>query len=197
MSTPAANPAMMKAMSHPLRWRIIAVVNGLGHARATDISTELGEPVNSISFHLRTLADVGILVEAPELARDARERVWKLGRPDINADLGLLKDDAAYRTATAASLGLIHSEVQQAIIEAMADGSETLAHSEATSLQLTRHQARALAARLHGIVQEFEEDPEAASAGVDTQEDPSERSAAIYTGLVALAPLRRRPDAHQ
>lgn len=51
--------------------------------------------------------------------------------------------------------------------------------------------------RLHGIVQEFEEDPEAASAGVDTQEDPSERSAAIYTGLVALAPLRRRPDAHQ
>lgn len=131
-----------------------------------------------------------------ELARDARERVWKLGRPDINADLGLLKDDAAYRTATAASLGLIHSEVQQAIIEAMADGSETLAHSEATSLQLTRHQARALAARLHGIVQEFEEDPEAASAGVETQEDPSERSAAIYTGLVALAPLCRRPDAH-
>ena len=116
---------------------------------------------------------------------------------EINADLGLLKDDAAYRTATAASLGLIHSEVQQAIIEAMADGSETLAHSEATSLQLTRHQARALAARLHGIVQEFEEDPEAASAGVETQEDPSERSAAIYTGLVALAPLRRRPDAHQ
>ena len=40
MSTPAANPAMMKAMSHPLRWRIIAVVNGLGHARATDIASE-------------------------------------------------------------------------------------------------------------------------------------------------------------
>lgn len=192
MSTPPASPAMMKAMSHPLRWRILAVVNGLGHARATDIAVELGVPVNSISFHLRTLAEVGILVEAPEFARDGRERVWKLGPPNINADLELLKDDVAYRTATAASFGLIHTEVQQAILAAMNDGSGTLAHSEATSLQLTRHQARALAVRLHRTLEEFEDDPVAASQNVDTEEDPEDEATAIYTGLVALAPLRKQ-----
>ena len=98
---------MMKAMSHPIRWRIIAVINGMGHARVTDIADELGERANSISFHVRTLADAGVLVEAPELARDGRERVWKMAQESLSADLDLLRDDAAYRTATAASIGLI------------------------------------------------------------------------------------------
>ena len=115
-----------------------------------NIAAELGEPVNSISFHVRSLANVGILVEVPELAKDARERVWLLGPPTINADLDLLKDDAAYRTSASASIGLIYSEVERAITAAMAAGPETLAHSEATSLRLTRHQARALALVLGG-----------------------------------------------
>lgn len=183
---------MMKAMSHPLRGRILAIVNGLGHARSTDIAAELGEPVNSISFHVRSLANVGILVEVPELAKDARERVWKLGPPTINADLDLLKDDAAYRTSASASIGLIYSEVERAITAAMAAGPETLAHSEATSLRLTRHQARALALRVHAVIEEFDDDPAAAAAGTQTEEDPDDTATAIYTGLFGIAPVGRK-----
>ena len=45
--------------------------------RAADIARELGIPANQASFHLRQLAKYGLAVEAPELARDGRDRVWK------------------------------------------------------------------------------------------------------------------------
>ena len=131
--------------------------------------------MNSISFHVRSLANVGILVEVPELAKDARERVWKLGPPTINADLDLLKDDAAYRTSASASIGLIYSEVERAITAAMAAGPETLAHSEATSLRLTRHQARALALRVHAVIEEFDDDPAAAAGRPARGTEPAAR----------------------
>lgn len=81
--------AMLKAMSHPLRRRMIKVLSALEFARAADIAEALDTPANSVSFHLRVLADAGMIVEAPEHARDRRDRVWtavkgalNLGSPD-------------------------------------------------------------------------------------------------------------------
>lgn len=68
---------MLKAMSHPLRRRIVAVLGAQDYARATDLARQLGVPANTLSFHLRVLADAGLVVEAPEHARDRRDRVWK------------------------------------------------------------------------------------------------------------------------
>lgn len=48
-----ATTAMLKAMTHPLRRRILAVFPRLEYVRAADLATELGEPANKISFHLR------------------------------------------------------------------------------------------------------------------------------------------------
>jgi hypothetical protein len=39
-------------------------------------------PANQASFHLRQLAKYGIIEEAPEEARDKRDRVWKLASDD-------------------------------------------------------------------------------------------------------------------
>lgn len=47
------------------------------HGRAADLAAALGQPANAISFHLRTLAKAGLIVEAPEHARDRRDRVWR------------------------------------------------------------------------------------------------------------------------
>ncbi|MFB7249330.1 winged helix-turn-helix domain-containing protein [Microbacterium sp. NPDC056234] len=72
-----ATTAMLKAYAHPLRRRIARAVAGRGHARAADLAADLGVPANSISFHLRVLAAAGLVEEAPEHARDKRDRVWK------------------------------------------------------------------------------------------------------------------------
>ncbi len=68
--------AMLKAYAHPLRRRIIRLFSRHDHLRAADIAAELDVPANSVSFHLRALADAGLISEAPEHARDRRDRVW-------------------------------------------------------------------------------------------------------------------------
>ena len=72
-----ATTAMLKAYAHPLRRRIAKELIIRGHARAADVAEALGTPANSVSFHLRVLADAGLIEEAPEHARDRRDRVWQ------------------------------------------------------------------------------------------------------------------------
>ncbi|MGA8045993.1 MAG: helix-turn-helix domain-containing protein [Dermatophilaceae bacterium] len=67
---------MLKAMSHPLRRRILELMHEDVPRRAADLAELLDEPANSVSFHLRQLARSGLIVEAPEHARDRRDRVW-------------------------------------------------------------------------------------------------------------------------
>jgi DNA-binding transcriptional ArsR family regulator len=70
-------PETLRAMAHPLRQRILIELNVREHARAADLARTLDVPANSISFHLRVLARHHFIEEAPELARDKRDRVWK------------------------------------------------------------------------------------------------------------------------
>lgn len=67
---------MLKAMTHPLRRRIVSLMRHDQPMRAVDLARQLDVPANSVSFHLRTLAEAGMIVEAPEHARDRRDRVW-------------------------------------------------------------------------------------------------------------------------
>lgn len=67
---------MLKAMAHPLRRRIMQLMRHDRPMRAADLARQLDVPANSVSFHLRTLAEAGMIVEAPEHARDRRDRVW-------------------------------------------------------------------------------------------------------------------------
>ena len=68
--------AMLKAYSHPLRRQILRLISRREFLRAADIATELDVPANSASFHLRALAEAGLIEEAPDKARDRRDRVW-------------------------------------------------------------------------------------------------------------------------
>lgn len=84
-----SDAAALRAIAHPLRQRILLELKVLGHARAADLARQIGRPANAISFHLRVLARAGIIVEAPELARDKRDRVWRVvaGEFEVDPDL--------------------------------------------------------------------------------------------------------------
>lgn len=73
----------LRAMAHPLRMRIIERVGRRGTARAADLAADLDIAANSVSYHLRTLARGGVIIEAPESARDKRDRVWKLAQANF------------------------------------------------------------------------------------------------------------------
>lgn len=69
---------MLKSMANPLRRRIFATLAAMDAARAVDLAERLEVPANSLSFHLRVLAKAGVIEEAPELAKDRRDRVWRI-----------------------------------------------------------------------------------------------------------------------
>jgi DNA-binding transcriptional ArsR family regulator len=72
------DPRVLRAIAHPVRNRILGEMSARGHLRAADVAEELGIPANQASFHLRQLAKYGLVEEAPEQARDGRDRVWRL-----------------------------------------------------------------------------------------------------------------------
>ena len=74
-----------------------------GPANASMLAERLDEPVALVSYHLHQLGRFGYAEEAPELARDSRERWWRpvvVGVSWSNADF--LDDPGARATAAAA-----------------------------------------------------------------------------------------------
>jgi DNA-binding transcriptional ArsR family regulator len=63
------DPRLVKALSHPLRFRILERLNA-GEASPVNIARELGEPVGRVSHHVRALAQVGAI----ELVRTVPRR---------------------------------------------------------------------------------------------------------------------------
>jgi DNA-binding transcriptional ArsR family regulator len=70
-------PAQMRALAHPLRLRLLGLLRADGAATATALGDRLGVSPALASYHLRQLADHGFIEEAPDLARDGKERWWR------------------------------------------------------------------------------------------------------------------------
>jgi DNA-binding transcriptional ArsR family regulator len=64
-----SDTAMIKAISHPLRVKIIELLDD-GDASPNELATQLGEGVTNIAYHVRTLSDLGII----KLVRTAPRR---------------------------------------------------------------------------------------------------------------------------
>ena len=58
--------------------RLLGELSRRGTARVVDLASGLGEPANSVSFHLRQLARYGLIEENPERTGNGRERWWRM-----------------------------------------------------------------------------------------------------------------------
>ena len=74
------DPKALRALAHPLRWKLIDVLGSENGATATRCAESLGESVASCSYHLGMLAKYGYIEEVPD--RPGREKPWRLTRPD-------------------------------------------------------------------------------------------------------------------
>jgi len=75
-----ATPAQMRAMVHPLRMRIIDALRNDGPSTASRLAAQLGESSGATSYHLRVLADAGVIEEDPGRG-NGRERWWRRVQP--------------------------------------------------------------------------------------------------------------------
>lgn len=143
--TPVTDARALRAMAHPLRAELYYALVALGSARAADLAKELGVPANRVSFHLRNMAKYGFIEEAPELARDRRDRVW---RPA--SEYGL--DPAPDLTGTDAAREGARRHHHQ-LIDAFFTGHREGAYiSRDIPVRLSRAEARQLADELTELV---------------------------------------------
>ncbi len=68
---------VLAAMSHPLRRRLLDLLHLDGPATASMLAAKTGQAVGNISHHIKVLAAAKLVEQAPELARDQRERWWR------------------------------------------------------------------------------------------------------------------------
>ncbi|WP_344937626.1 ArsR/SmtB family transcription factor, partial [Sphaerisporangium flaviroseum] len=69
---------VLAALAHPLRRRLMDVLKVYGPSTASMLADRTGQAVANVSHHLRVLGASELIEEAPELARDRRERWWRL-----------------------------------------------------------------------------------------------------------------------
>jgi DNA-binding transcriptional ArsR family regulator len=93
-----ADSQVLAAMAHPLRRRLMDVLKVHGPATASLLAGRTDQAVANVSHHVRVLQSSGLIEEVPELARDKRERWWRL----VSASLRWSSEDFAQDPASAA-----------------------------------------------------------------------------------------------
>lgn len=69
-------PALLKALAHPLRQRILFALRVVGPSTATRLAEQMGESSGLTSYHLRALASAGLVEEVPDRG-NGRDRWWR------------------------------------------------------------------------------------------------------------------------
>lgn len=67
---------MLRALGHPLRMRMLELLQADGPATATGLGKRVGESSGTTSWHLRLLAEAGLVEEDTERG-NKRERWWR------------------------------------------------------------------------------------------------------------------------
>lgn len=155
------DPATLKAMAHPLRMRLYELLVIQGPANVSVLAEHVDEPPALVSYHLHQLGRYGYAEQAPELARDNRERWWR-GVPGgvswSNADF--LDDPGARASASAAwrvNLGrrLERIEGFHHAIDAWGKDWADAAISSDTPLRLTPDELRELGTEIQTLLQRW------------------------------------------
>ena len=184
-----ADPAVMRAVAHPLRLAILTEMWDADRPlRATDLAEILGEPANSVSYHIRRLRDAGYVLDAegPEGAT-ARDHWYVSPQRGITGD-----DDATdadgLREAFGAVLRTRYSQVAEHVIDAQAAQEKPLVHVD-DMIWLPQDLARAYVRRLADLADEMRR----AAAAARTSAEPG-TPFTRYTVTVDLVPQVRRGE---
>ncbi|MFD5082482.1 ArsR/SmtB family transcription factor [Kitasatospora sp. NPDC058406] len=157
---------VLAALTHPVRRRLLDVLAVDGPATVGLLAERTGQAVGNVSHHLKVLAGADLVEEAPELARDRRERWWRptSGTPRWSrADFESDPVDAAVADAA----GSLQLERQAALVrgwlaarsEYPPEWREGCAVGTDAWLRLTPEEARELAADLVAVLEKWASRP--------------------------------------
>lgn len=162
----ALTAPLLRALAHPMRTQIMAALQRFGPSTATGLAERLGVNTGATSYHLRQLAEAGLVMEDTERG-NARDRWWKAAfRGTRIDDIDLVRSEPDLTTT------FMHNIAREntANLVRFIDELPTLPASwqEASTmdnytLHLSARQLRELLERLEAVIDEYRTD-EAASA---------------------------------
>jgi predicted ArsR family transcriptional regulator len=82
---------LVRALAHPMRNRMLGLLRIYGPQTATTLAGRLGVNTGATSYHLRQLADAGLVVE-DDSRGNARDRWWKSAHQGTEFDAAELLD---------------------------------------------------------------------------------------------------------
>ncbi len=191
---------MLKAMANPLRRQIFDALGAMRTGRAADIGELLGIAPNKVSFHLRELAKAELIEEAPELARDKRDRVWKPSASGFTTGDPTERTGDESPTTINAYLGQVVHEQQLRLSAMLAhaqywyakgEDPKNLASLSTSNLLLTDDEHEELLRRLADVIPAFREDQK--NGKIKSSQQASERKLWHYAGMLSLEELLTLP----
>lgn len=106
-----SDPAVLRALAHPLRVEILAVLDELQEATATEIAERVGESPSNCSFHLRQLAKAGYIVRGEQRGT---AKPWKPAHRGRNLSPNE-HDPASVRTSAAVGALYVQHEANRVV----------------------------------------------------------------------------------
>lgn len=166
----------LRALAHPLRLALLQYLMAVGPRTASACAAEVGSSASNISWHLRHLAQYG-LVEPVE-ATDQRERPWRAAQ--VGLDFGEMSADPATMAEQDALIAAGLAEEDQLTRRFLARRDtldpEWLAAARLDNyvLRATPQEARELAGKIDDLLRPYL---------ATVREDPPEEAALTYTGV--------------
>ncbi|MFC9279950.1 ArsR/SmtB family transcription factor [Streptomyces collinus] len=164
----------LKALAHPLRMKLYRLLFAAEAATASHLAEQVDEAVSLVSYHLRKLAEHGLVEEAEPRSADARERWWQPATQGVSIrdrDFRDAPEKAAAHVAASRLFQEQRSEMYRTYLDQRAawgrEWNEASSDSESL-LRLTPAELAEMKRELLDVVKRYDElarDREAAGDG--------------------------------
>ncbi|MGW3001648.1 ArsR/SmtB family transcription factor [Streptomyces sp. NPDC001155] len=165
----------LKALAHPLRAQLYRALTIARTATASQLAEQVDEAVSLVSYHLRKLAEHGLIEEVEPQSGDGRERWWQPASDGVSIrdeDFRDAPEKAAAHTAASRLFFEQRADLYRRFLDERAHWGpqwNDVAESSEAVLRLTAGELAELTQELLALVRRFDERGRAAETAGDTE----------------------------
>ncbi|MFJ9816277.1 helix-turn-helix domain-containing protein [Streptomyces sp. NPDC101151] len=174
-SRPITDVGTLKALAHPLRMKLYRALCVADKATASHLADQVDEAVSLVSYHLRKLAEQGLIEEAEPQSADGRERWWQPSSEGVSIRDKDFRDAPEKAAAHLAATRLFHeqrADLYRRYLDERATWSaewNAAAPDSESLMRLTAAELTELQEELIALVRKYDEKGRSAAAAGDTE----------------------------
>ncbi len=153
-------PQQLRALTHPVRLRMLGILRTEGSTTATALAQRLGLNTGATSYHLRQLAQHGFIVD-DETRGNGRDRWWRAAHASTRTNLEKYPDPADKEALDAylQTVVVVYTQMLQQAIEERSTLPDEWRNASTLSdwrCRLNPEQAERLINTVADLIEEFE-----------------------------------------